>query len=88
VAPEESRTGTLEVWLSSNYVDRITVHGITPEPQGVEVAGDRVIFQFTARNPRQHVVIHVHYEVDQFGSLSGQVGTGDLSLGFSQFVYP
>jgi hypothetical protein len=81
--------GTLSIWLSTGYLDRVQVTAITPEPHQVSAGSGRVQFLFRIPEPPQPVTVTIHVMPHHFGRLEGEAGmAGGLPLRFRQFVYP
>lgn len=85
-----AQNGEARVWLSREFLDRVQIHQITPEPASVETAGGRVAYVFRVSDPSQPVVVTVHFEPEFMGHLHGSAGLADGSseINFEQFVYP
>ena len=79
----------VEVWLSSDYLARIEITSIVPEPEEVREADDRVIYRFSIDDQVQAPRIHFALEHDDPGPTTGHIGVIDgPELTFWQFVYP
>ncbi len=79
----------VEVWLSSDYLARVEITSIVPEPEEVVVADDRVIYRFSIDDQAQRPTILIALEHDDPGLSTGRIGMIDGSeLTFWQFVYP
>jgi hypothetical protein len=79
----------IEIWLSTDYVGRIEITSIAPEPEEVSVAGDRVVYRFNVDDQSGASVIRIALEPDDPGFTTGRIGVMDgPELTFSQFVYP
>ncbi|MFN2595808.1 MAG: hypothetical protein ABR563_01210 [Pyrinomonadaceae bacterium] len=85
-----AQNGEARVWLSREFLDRVQIHQITPEPESVETAGGRVAYVFRVADPTQPVGVTFHFEPEFAGRLPGSAGLGDGSsqVNFDQFVYP
>lgn len=76
------------IWLSRDYLESVTVAGISPLPMHVVSHEDRHLFVFDTGGAHASIVIFT-VEPKVAGRLRGEVGTAaGPSLRFSQFVYP
>jgi hypothetical protein len=82
-----SPTDKLEVRISSRFLERFRLAGITPEPRSQTAHADCVVFSFAALTPRVQIVFHV--EPLRVGISEGkfQIG-GSQPIVVKQFVYP
>ena len=79
----------VEVWFSSDYLSRIEITSIMPEPEEVMVTDDRAIYRFSIDDQAQRATILIALEHDDPGITTGRIGMIDgPELTFSQFVYP
>ncbi len=79
----------VEVWLSSDYLERIEITSIVPEPEEVRETDDRVVYRFSIDDQAQKPTILIALEHDDPGLSSGRIGVIDgPELTFWQFVYP
>jgi hypothetical protein len=65
-----SGTNLIRLGLSRTLTDRITVEGITPEPESTEMEDGRIVYSFRASNLSGEGQIIVRYKNDEFGSVS------------------
>ena len=82
---------TLRIWLAREFLDRIDLRHVDPEPLEVVTARDRQIFVFARAPDAGPVEVIYHFEPTRIGSVVVRVGLEDASetsLQFSQFVYP
>jgi hypothetical protein len=88
LGPGAGRDGTVRVWIDRRYVDSLELQQVTPQPDSMELSGERLILAFRQAE-RGATVITFNTRPTRFGSLSGQVGLIDgPSLQLRQFVYP
>jgi hypothetical protein len=81
--------GPLRLWLNRDYLERVRVMHVMPEPQSVEIAADRYVYVFGVQDLSKPTTITFDIEPARVGMLHGQVGTeGGDPLDFSQFIYP
>jgi hypothetical protein len=84
-----AQDGEARLWLSREYLDGIEIQSVTPEPERVEAAGDRVTYVFRVTDAAQETPVTFHFEPERMGRLRGRAGLADgTSVDFSQFVYP
>ncbi len=77
------------VWLASDYVDKLEIEYITPNPDRVIAGSDRVIYVFNLAQPGQPVSITFNFSPQHVGALEAQVGVVDgPARGFTSFYYP
>jgi hypothetical protein len=89
VARSATNQDQVEVWVSSDYLARIEITSIVPEPEEVSEAGDRVVYRFNIDDQSEASVIRIALEPDEPGFTTGRIGVIDgPELMFSQFVYP
>jgi hypothetical protein len=89
VAPAAVNAGQVRLWVSRDYLERVEVRRIEPEPEAVETTGDRYIYVFRAPNLNAPTRILFHVEPNSFGRLKGRAGLdGGAEFDFSQYVYP
>jgi hypothetical protein len=71
------------------YVKSVQIEKVMPEPDRIELASDRLIYNFPVVEPNQVGLITFHLKPTQFGLLVGQVGLVEgETLNFNQFIYP
>lgn len=81
--------GQVELWLGGEYANAMRVSQISPEPEEVRLADDRVIYVFNVDEPTERVTIHFDLVPREAWKLTldmGIVGGGDVSFG--QFSFP
>jgi hypothetical protein len=80
---------SVRVWLNQTYLENMQIEEIAPEPQSVEAADGRFIYDFALAAPVEEVRIVFHLNPEQFGTKQGAVGIeGGQSVELSQVVYP
>ena len=88
VMPGRSDGGVTRVWISSSYLDGMTIQGILPEPQEMVLDGDRVLFRFPRNGPTA-AAIKFSLEGDSPGPVTGELGVDDAgAVPIRQFFYP
>lgn len=89
IASGAIREEQVAVWLSTDYLDAIEITSIMPEPEEVEVRGDRTVFRFAATDPDADVSVAIMLEHDDPWLTTGRMGlVDDEELAWWQFVYP
>ncbi len=89
VASSSPDQDQIELWLSADYLTRVEITSIDPEPEEVIAAGDRTVYLFNISNRTGTSVIRFALEPDDPGSSTGSIGVvGGPELAFWQFVYP
>jgi hypothetical protein len=79
----------VEVWFSSDYLARIEITSIVPEPEEVSETDDRVIYRFNIDDQTRAPEILMTLEHDEPGLTTGRMGLIDgPELAFWQVVYP
>jgi hypothetical protein len=94
-APEDLRIhirpgpdGAARVWMGPEYLRRLRIERVTPQPVSVESASGRLTYVFRATGDAP-LEVAVVYEFVEFGPVAGELGIpGGASLQFNQFVYP
>lgn len=77
------------LWLDRSYLERVQIERITPQPDSVEVTGERLTYVFKVSEAGEPVDVTFSLQPTDFGWLEGQVGLPDgPTLDFGQFVYP
>jgi hypothetical protein len=86
---DQVHEGQIEMWLGADYVNTVRVTQISPEPEEVRLADDRVIYVFSVDEPAELVTVNIDLVPQEMGWLSvdlGIVDGGDVS--FSQVSLP
>jgi hypothetical protein len=72
--------------IGGDYLDRVMIERITPEPGKAEARSDGVVFQFVLQGP---AVVTFHLMPKKFGLASGKARLGQAApITFTQFIYP
>ncbi|MEO5588366.1 MAG: hypothetical protein ABIS03_02180 [Gemmatimonadaceae bacterium] len=90
VAQSASLTdSTVELWLDRDWLDKLSVNAITPEPVETRTASDRVIYTFRLEPLSRPVHFRFEFISRNVGRLAGRVGmVNGPDYAFSQFGYP
>jgi len=79
----------LRLTISRELTDAVTIDGIAPEPDAVEMQADRLVYTFLASGSSPARKIVVRYQNHQMGALHYEVALeGGPSVSLSHFVYP
>jgi hypothetical protein len=77
------------VGLASDYLDRLHVERITPQPEAIEAGGSRHVFVFLLADGEEGASVTLHLKPSHAGPLPGRAGCADgTEVTFSQFSYP
>jgi len=76
-------------WIAAEYLERMQIESITPEPATTEAATDRVSYTFSRLEPSQPITVTFRIKPQHIGVLRGRIGSSESqTIRFSQFVYP
>jgi hypothetical protein len=87
VSREAVRAGEVRVWFDRNYIERIKLEQIVPQPKRTEVGEQRLTYIFAAEDDQSAMIIF-DLQLQTFGRVSARVGMGEVALDFQQLVYP
>lgn len=87
---DELVDGNLQISFDQNYLSNFEVSGISPEPQSVEIANNRLIYSFLVSEPGSDAEITFKMQADRIGGVTGQVRNeiSGETVSFEQFIYP
>jgi hypothetical protein len=72
--------------IGGEYLDRVMIERITPEPVKVEGVSAGVVFQFVLQGPAS---VTFHLKPKKFGLAPGKARLGQAApITFTQFIYP
>lgn len=91
--PEAVQDGQVHVWLSRQYVQHLQIQKIIPEPDSVQLEGQRLTYTFNVLQNGQPGEIVFELETKATGHLRGAAGLAGPSgktreVAFATFVYP
>lgn len=87
-ASNEANQG-IECALNRDFVQNVEICQVDPEPDSVEVEGNKYIYHFRSRPARESSQIVIRYEPARFGSQPVRITLNEQTeLSFSQFYYP
>jgi hypothetical protein len=89
LGPRVAEGGSARVAFSRNFMDRISVEEIVPEPAEVATSAEQVVYTFEIEDTAQPTSIRLDFEHEQAGTARGVVRLeGGPELAFSAFVWP
>lgn len=89
IGPGAASSGSIRVWIARDFLERHLVEAITPEPEKVEAAGDRMVFHFPVTGVQSQTAITFRLEPQWPGKRECRVGLVDgPEVRFGGFVYP
>lgn len=89
LAPGTAQHGQIEVWIAEEFLRRIELRGVLPEPAEMRGAGDRTIFVFAIADPNQSTRVTLDFEHESAGRAQIRVGlVGGPDVTVTQFVFP
>jgi hypothetical protein len=89
VKGDSGKTGSVTIWFDRDYLEKLQLQQVTPEPEKVEVAENHLVYTFRTVKPNQENTFTFYFETQKFGLLSGSIGLErDQNIKFSQFVFP
>lgn len=84
-----AQNGEVRFWLSREYLEKIRILQVTPQPERVEAAHDRFIFVFHAAGLDAPTTLTFQLEAKRIGRLHAMAGLEEgAALSFDQFIYP
>ncbi|EYB68527.1 hypothetical protein DEIPH_ctg021orf0038 [Deinococcus phoenicis] len=95
-SPDSIQEGGLHVWLSREFLQHVQIQQITPEPDSVQLEGQRLTYTFKALKTGQPQQVVFQLEMQAIGTLKGAAGLAGTSaqagqaeeVQFSSFIYP
>lgn len=85
----ENTGDTFRLWIDRQYLDGFVIQYITPQPDRVEAAPDRLFYEFALAESEGTITITMNVRHHRIGVWKGQMGLENgQTLEFSQFVYP
>jgi hypothetical protein len=88
-ARDAVRNGQVRFWIDRAYLEEMKPERILPEPQKVEVSGERLVYEFSVGSGGGPGTISFALKPEGVGVIHGRVGLeGRDGLSFRQFLYP
>lgn len=89
LGPNVAQGGTAQVALSREFIERISIEAVVPEPQSVETGAAEVIYTFEVEDPAQPASMRLGFRYELAGRARGAVRLVDgPTLRFETFVWP
>ncbi|AAZ55686.1 hypothetical protein JCM3263A_23110 [Thermobifida fusca] len=89
IAPRAVREGEVALGLSHEFLEAVTVQGITPVPAAVASRADRVVYRFTAPHEGEPVKVTFDLRTEHSGLHWARIGVeGAVPARWWQFIYP
>lgn len=89
LAPDVAQGGAAQVAFSREFMERISIEEVVPEPQSVETGAGEVIYTFNVEDPSQPASVRLDFQYEQAGLTHGSVRLADgPALRFEAFVWP
>lgn len=89
VAPGALGQKELTLWLSAAYLDGVRLEAITPQPERVTLAGDRIEYSFALADAGEPLRVSFDLTSDTLGALSAEAGiSGGPAVELRQFFWP
>jgi hypothetical protein len=89
IAPSSVREGALRLWTAADFLDKVDIRGIQPEPREVVHAGGRISFVFSAENTGATAVIRFHVQASKTGWGRHVFGVeGGPEVAVTRFILP
>lgn len=79
--------GSIDLALARQWVERVDVRGVTPQPFAQIQAADGLVWRLPTR-PGAALTVTVRYRPDDVGPLHGWARVAGATASFDQFVYP
>jgi hypothetical protein len=85
----ESATTQARLSIGTEFLGKVEISRIEPEPVEVELWPDRITYVFTVPEPGAAGEIVIHYKPVSFGRVQVEMGLAGYPVQtFSQFIYP
>ncbi|MGE5602105.1 MAG: hypothetical protein ACM30E_03585 [Nitrososphaerales archaeon] len=89
VGPGQLQGGKVTLTFDRQFVDRIDIARVDPEPSAVKSDANRIAYEFEVEDASAPVHIFIDYEFEHFGMSQAQLGLeGGPEIVLRQFVYP
>lgn len=84
-----AQEGVVRLSLNHEFLERVQIDRILPEPESVETGPDAVTYTFRITAPDRPSQVRFDYEYDQYGPAQGELRLeGGPALEFRSFVFP
>jgi hypothetical protein len=88
VSPALTASGELRIRLSEEFLEKVQIENIDPEPDESTAGGTDRVFLFRTHSSQGLLRIRVHLIPRAIGRVAGRVGAGGVNLDFAQWIYP
>jgi hypothetical protein len=79
----------VRIWLSADYLARLTVQQVTPEPEDVELGASGITYVFAWDGSPGTAVLSFDLEARGPGAIRGAIGTSaEDAVALGHFIYP
>jgi hypothetical protein len=86
---EAVQEGQIKFWIDRQYLEGVQIEDISPEPESVEVSGERLVYTVQVTDVGQPVTVKLDVRLQKSGLVEGKAGLeGGDPVSFSQFVFP
>ena len=87
--PAGSTNHEVRLWLDRAFVEGIEMRHLDPEPETVEIDGERFVYVFQTGELPAAVKVFFHFEPNKFGKTPVRLGlVNGPTVEFSQFYFP
>jgi hypothetical protein len=77
------------LWVARNFLERVEVEHISPEPERIKAAGESLIYIFDVMRTNEKTLVTFQLKPTDCGNASVSLGLVDgPQLQFTQFIYP
>jgi hypothetical protein len=77
------------LWVARNYLDRVEVERISPEPERVKAGNNSLIYIFNIAQTNEEATISFQVKPTGYGKMPVSLGLVDgPQMDFTQFIYP
>ncbi len=89
VAGGTAEQGRVQLWLDQDFLDRVQIERVSPEPEQVLAGADRTTYVFLVDEPSHPAILTFALEHDTFGAPTASLGlVGGPAVEFTQIIYP
>lgn len=89
ITPELGSTGSVQLWISSEYLVETSVQQVVPEPVIWAGVDGGTVLVFPLAEPAAPVTVQIQLQPNWVGPLRGAIGgAGREPIQFWQFAYP
>ena len=74
LGPEATRAGAARLRLGQDYLDAVVVESVHPQPTGMELGPDGVVYTFAVAAPGRPGTVTLELKPQRAGRLAGEIG--------------